>query len=77
MSDNASTKDTIEDLYYEMQAKDKRIALLEAVAEAAVAAYEVDTHARKNQATHWKNYAMDWLADKLRAANYLKDNEND
>ena len=30
MSDNASTKDTIEDLYYEMQAKDKRITLLEA-----------------------------------------------
>ena len=29
MTDNASTKDTIEDLYYEMQAKDARINELE------------------------------------------------
>ncbi len=50
-----------------------RITLLEAVAEAATAAHEVDTHARKNQATHWKNYTMDALANALRAAGYLKE----
>jgi hypothetical protein len=63
-------------LYEACYTRDKRIALLEAVAEAAIAAHEVDAHARKNQATHWKNYAIDALANALRAAGYLKEQDH-